>query len=69
MRELFNLMNFLDPDTWDDLQELEKYYEVLDEEKVAELHEKLKPYFLRRTKADTLDLPPKVPLDFFVVRD
>lgn len=60
IRELFNLMNFLDPEGWADLPALEEKYTDLTEELLAELHEKLKPYFLRRTKADVLTLPPKV---------
>ena len=54
-------MNFVDPDSgqWQDLEELSREYEVLTEERVAELHEKLKPYFLRRTKTQVLNLPPK----------
>ncbi|EJD45815.1 hypothetical protein AURDEDRAFT_151858 [Auricularia subglabra TFB-10046 SS5] len=59
IRELFNLMNFLDPAEWSDLAGLEERYKVLTEELVSELHEKLKPYFLRRTKTDVLTLPPK----------
>ena len=53
-------MNFLDPDKWDDLNALEKQHEELTEELVKELHEKLRPYFLRRVKAEVLKLPPKV---------
>ena len=60
IRELFNLMNFLDPDRWDDLVVLSKYYEELTDEKVSELHSRLKPYFLRRIKSEVLQLPPKV---------
>lgn len=62
MRELFNLMNFLDPDQWNDLAALEKEYdqENLNEESVKALHERLGPYFLRRVKAEVLKLPPKV---------
>ena len=60
IRELFNLMNFLDPDHWDDLVVLSKYYEELTDEKVSELHSRLKPYFLRRIKSEVLQLPPKV---------
>lgn len=62
MRELFNLMNFLDPDQWNDLAALEKEYdqENLNEESVKALHERLRPYFLRRVKAEVLKLPPKV---------
>ncbi|KAF8519115.1 P-loop containing nucleoside triphosphate hydrolase protein [Hysterangium stoloniferum] len=59
IRELFNLMNFLDADEWSDLEALEKEHEVLTEDLILKLHERLKPYFLRRTKADVLKLPPK----------
>ncbi|KAL5519231.1 hypothetical protein ACEPAH_914 [Sanghuangporus vaninii] len=59
IRELFNLMNFLDPDKWNDLEALTKEFEELDEERVKELHERLRPYFLRRMKAEVLDLPAK----------
>jgi hypothetical protein len=53
-------MNFLDPTEWKDLEALEKEHEVLDEELVKQLHNRLKPYFLRRTKSEVLQLPPKV---------
>ncbi|CAE6521305.1 unnamed protein product [Rhizoctonia solani] len=61
IRELFNLMNFLDPKDWSNLDELEKEYdqENLTEELVTRLHERLRPYFLRRQKAEVLDLPVK----------
>ncbi|KAG8945049.1 hypothetical protein FRC00_010282, partial [Tulasnella sp. 408] len=60
IRELFNLMNFLDAENWHNLKELESEYAELDEEKLSELHNLLKPYFLRRVKADVMtDLPPK----------
>ncbi|KAG8918048.1 hypothetical protein FRC01_002070 [Tulasnella sp. 417] len=60
IRELFNLMNFLDAENWHNLRELESEYAELDEEKLSELHNRLKPYFLRRVKADVMtDLPPK----------
>ncbi|CAE7060596.1 unnamed protein product [Rhizoctonia solani] len=61
IRELFNLMNFLDPQNWNNLDELEKEYdqENLTEELIARLHERLRPYFLRRQKAEVLDLPVK----------
>lgn len=60
IRELFNLMNFLDRDKWQDLEALEKEYEELDEDLVRQLHARLKPYFLRRIKSEVLQLPPKV---------
>lgn len=54
-------MNFLDPENWSDLEALEREHasEVLDEERVKQLHERLRPYFLRRTKKEVLKLPPK----------
>jgi hypothetical protein len=60
IRELFNLMNFLDPGQWHDLEGLEKEYKELTEDLVKQLHNKLKPYFLRRIKSEVLQLPPKV---------
>ncbi|TFK30824.1 hypothetical protein FA15DRAFT_608326 [Coprinopsis marcescibilis] len=59
IRELFNLMNFLDPENWQDLEAMEKEYEHLTEELIKELHDKLRPYFLRRIKSEVLQLPPK----------
>ncbi|KAH7344948.1 SNF2 family N-terminal domain-containing protein [Rhizoctonia solani] len=61
IRELFNLMNFLDSRNWNNLDELEEEYdqENLTEELIARLHERLRPYFLRRQKAEVLDLPIK----------
>lgn len=53
-------MNFLDPNKWQDLEALEKEHEELTEELVKDLHLKLRPYFLRRVKAEVLKLPPKV---------
>ncbi|TFK77267.1 hypothetical protein BDN72DRAFT_35406 [Pluteus cervinus] len=59
IRELFNLMNFLDPNEWKDLAALEKEHEELTEDLVKQLHLRLRPYFLRRVKAEVLQLPPK----------
>lgn len=53
-------MNFLDPDEWDDLKALEKEHEELTEDLVKQLHNRLRPYFLRRLKSEVLQLPPKV---------
>lgn len=64
LRELFNLMSFIAPDKFSDGSEWETKYNDLSEDKVLELHQELKPYFLRRTKKLVLtDLPPLV---FFV---
>ncbi|KAI0271427.1 hypothetical protein BC834DRAFT_441990 [Gloeopeniophorella convolvens] len=59
IRELFNLMNFLDPNEWNDLEQLEKDHKELTEDLVKELHNRLRPYFLRRMKGQVLQLPPK----------
>ncbi|KAI0030210.1 SNF2 family N-terminal domain-containing protein [Vararia minispora EC-137] len=61
IRELFNLMNFLDPDVWNNLDKLAADYrdEELTDERIRDLHEKLRPYFLRRIKSEVLKLPPK----------
>lgn len=57
-RELFNLLQFLDREKHNAAQ-LEAKYAELTQENVPELHEMLKPYFLRRTKAQVLTfLPP-----------
>jgi len=54
-------MNFLDAENWSDLDALEKEHEELDDVKLVQLHERLKPYFLRRIKADVMkNLPAKV---------
>lgn len=56
-RELFNLLHFLDDAH--DVDELEKEYEDLDQAKIVRLHDLIRPYFLRRTKAQVLTfLPP-----------
>ncbi|KAJ3555472.1 hypothetical protein NP233_g12200 [Leucocoprinus birnbaumii] len=59
IRELFNLMNFLDPKEWFDLEGLAKEYDNLTEEGVKVLHNRLRPYFLRRIKSEVLKLPAK----------
>ncbi|THZ28012.1 hypothetical protein D6C89_02830 [Aureobasidium pullulans] len=56
-RELFNLLQFLD-DTFDASQ-LEEKFQNLDTAKIQELHGIIRPFFLRRTKAQVLTfLPP-----------
>lgn len=60
VRELLNLMYFLDPEEWSNLDELEKHYAEMTEDLAKELREKIAPYMLRRRKEDVLDLPPKV---------
>jgi chromodomain-helicase-DNA-binding protein 4 len=56
-RELFNLLQFLDNDV--SAKALEEDYADLTEENVRKLHELIRPFFLRRTKAQVLTfLPP-----------
>ncbi|KAI9788411.1 MAG: hypothetical protein M1816_006936 [Peltula sp. TS41687] len=56
-RELFNLLQFLDKKF--NANQLEEHYSELTPQKVSELHELIRPFFLRRTKAQVLTfLPP-----------
>ncbi|KAJ5972015.1 Zinc finger PHD-type [Penicillium vulpinum] len=60
IRELFNLIQFIDPDH--NAEELEMQYGgVLGKEEITELHDMIRPFLLRRTKAEVLPfLPPMV---------
>ncbi|CEO59976.1 hypothetical protein PMG11_04623 [Penicillium brasilianum] len=59
IRELFNLIQFLDPVK--DADELEEQYGDLTAESIRSLHDMIRPFFLRRTKAEVLPfLPPMV---------
>ncbi|KAF2151485.1 hypothetical protein K461DRAFT_228333 [Myriangium duriaei CBS 260.36] len=56
-RELFNLLQFLEDGY--DAASMEVEYQDLDNEKVARLHDLIRPFFLRRTKVQVLTfLPP-----------
>jgi chromodomain-helicase-DNA-binding protein 4 len=56
-RELFNLLHFLDDKI--DAAELEEKYAEMTSENVKELHDQIRPFILRRTKAQVLTfLPP-----------
>ncbi|KAH8701920.1 PHD/FYVE-zinc-finger like domain-containing protein [Talaromyces proteolyticus] len=70
-RELFNLIQFCDPTR--NAKALEEEYETLTKENVPELHDLIRPFFLRRTKAQVLTfLPPMaqiiVPVSMSVVQ-
>ncbi|KAI1978024.1 hypothetical protein LOZ51_005382 [Ophidiomyces ophidiicola] len=52
IRELFNVIQFCDPSK--DANVLEKQYRDLNKDNVNELHEMIRPFFLRRTKAQVL---------------
>ncbi|KAM0287466.1 hypothetical protein ACHAQH_000419 [Verticillium albo-atrum] len=56
-RELFNLLQFIDPAH--NAAKLDEEYAELNATNLPKLHEKIRPYFLRRTKAQVLKfLPP-----------
>ncbi|KAG6041715.1 hypothetical protein E4U41_002798 [Claviceps citrina] len=56
-RELFNLIQFIDQTK--NAEQLDRDFTVLDKETLPKLHEMIRPYFLRRTKAGVLKfLPP-----------
>jgi superfamily II DNA or RNA helicase len=58
-RELFNLLQFCDPTK--DAARLDEEYGILSKENIPELHNMIRPFFLRRTKAQVLTfLPPMV---------
>ncbi|KAF8450185.1 P-loop containing nucleoside triphosphate hydrolase protein [Terfezia claveryi] len=56
-RELFNLLQFIDPKDMK-ASRLEEEYGELTKENVPELHALIRPYFLRRTKAQVLTMLP-----------
>jgi chromodomain-helicase-DNA-binding protein 4 len=71
IRELFNLIQFCDPNRR--AIDLEETYETLTKENILELHEMIRPFFLRRTKAQVLTfLPPMaqiiIPISMSVVQ-
>jgi superfamily II DNA or RNA helicase len=58
IRELFNLLQFCDPTK--NAEKLENEYGVLSKENIPELHDMIRPFFLRRTKTQVLNLLPPV---------
>ncbi|CAL5874489.1 uncharacterized protein PFLUO_LOCUS8785 [Penicillium psychrofluorescens] len=59
IRELFNLVQFLDASR--DAGQLEQQYGDLTSDNIRTLHDMIRPFFLRRTKAEVLPfLPPMV---------
>ncbi|KAL6238133.1 hypothetical protein BDW75DRAFT_247800 [Aspergillus navahoensis] len=57
-KELFNLLQFCDQTQ--NAEELEEKYGTLSKENIPELHELIRPFFLRRTKAQVLTFLPPV---------
>ncbi|GAA6000598.1 hypothetical protein JCM10207_004569 [Rhodosporidiobolus poonsookiae] len=58
LREVFNLLSFINPTVFPDVDMLTEKYAELNPQLVEEVREMLKPYFLRRTKNLVLNLPP-----------
>ncbi|GEM09221.1 chromatin remodeling complex subunit, Chd3 [Rhodotorula toruloides] len=58
LRELFNLLAFINPTEFTDIEALTRRFAELTPELVEDIREMLKPYFLRRTKDLVLNLPP-----------
>ncbi|OEU05979.1 SNF2_N-domain-containing protein [Fragilariopsis cylindrus CCMP1102] len=61
VKEFWTLLNFIDPENYDDVDEfLEEYGDMKSKEKIDDLHEKIRPYILRRLKEDVeKSVPPK----------
>lgn len=57
-RELFNLIQFLDPKI--NAAEMDARFQTLTKENVPELHELIRPFFLRRTKVQVLTFLPSL---------
>ncbi|TLD29261.1 hypothetical protein PspLS_03556 [Pyricularia sp. CBS 133598] len=71
-RELFNLVQFIDSSK--NAAKLDEKFAELTKENIPQLHEEIKPYFLRRTKAEVLKfLPPMgqviVPVTMSIVQE
>ncbi|CAZ86412.1 unnamed protein product [Tuber melanosporum] len=66
-RELFNLLQFLDPKV--QAAEMEEEFGELTKENVPTLHAMIRPYFLRRTKGMVLDLPPMTEIISILTKD
>ena len=61
MKEFWTLLNFIDPESYKDMDVfLEQYGDIKSKEKIDELHESIRPYILRRLKEDVeKSVPPK----------
>ena len=61
IKEFWTLLNFIDPDGFDDLDDfLDKYGDIKSKDRIDELHETIRPYILRRLKEDVeKSVPPK----------
>ena len=61
MQEFWTLLNFIDPNSFNDLNKfMDRYGGMKCKERVDELHEEIRPYILRRLKEDVeRSVPPK----------
>jgi SNF2 family DNA or RNA helicase len=61
VQEFWTLLNFINPDDFDDSEAfLEKYGDIKSKERIDELHEEIRTYILRRLKEDVeKSVPPK----------
>ncbi|CAJ1968173.1 unnamed protein product [Cylindrotheca closterium] len=61
VKEFWTLLNFIDPKNFDSQEDfLEKYGDIKSKDRIDELHEKIRPYILRRLKEDVeKSVPPK----------
>ncbi|KAL3935214.1 MAG: hypothetical protein SGBAC_009225, partial [Bacillariaceae sp.] len=61
VKEFWTLLNFIDPKNFESQEDfLEKYGDIKSKERIDELHEKIRPYILRRLKEDVeKSVPPK----------
>ncbi|KAL7747414.1 chromatin remodeling complex Adenosinetriphosphatase [Sorochytrium milnesiophthora] len=67
LHELWALLNFLLPDVFSDAQDFEAWFEDGDQDKVEQLQKVLRPFLLRRVKADVEKaLLPKKRINLYV---
>ncbi|KAL9653103.1 hypothetical protein ABK040_006321 [Willaertia magna] len=61
LQELFSLLHFLDPDTFDDPEDFARQYgDLKNSDELEKLHTLISPYLLRRLKEDVeKSIPPK----------
>ena len=62
MNELWSLLNFIEPSSFHSENDfINRFGSLTDASQVADLHNLLRPYFLRRVKSDVeKNIPPKV---------
>ncbi|CAI5757354.1 unnamed protein product [Candida verbasci] len=67
LRELWALLNFILPDVFADNESFDEWFKEEDEQVIRQLHKVLKPFLLRRIKADVeKSLLPKKELNVYI---